>query len=186
MLEHLYKHWWAFALRGVVAILFGLCALMIPGISLVYMVALFAVYALSDGVFNLFTSFGGRGIQWGHLLGGILGIAAGIAAFVYPGMTTIILLYIIALWAIFTGAMAIVAGIKLRNILHHEWIMILMGVVAVLFGGLILMNPEAGALAVSAYIAVYALFSGVSLLILGLKLRSHRHDLPTPPLPRPI
>ncbi len=185
LLDYMSRHWWAFALRGVVAILFGLCALMVPGISLVFLVALFAAYALLDGVFNFSTAFHG-GIQWGHLCAGILGIGAGVVAFAWPGMTTVALLYVIGFWAIFTGATAIVAGIKLRKILRHEWIMILMGVVAVLFGGLILTNPAAGALAVSAYIAVYALFSGVSLLILGLKLRSHRHDTPATPLPRPI
>jgi len=187
MLDALSKHWWAFALRGVVAILFGLFALMIPGLSLVYLVAMFAIYALLDGVFNIISAFRTGGFQWTHLLAGALSVAAGLLAFMWPGITAVALLYVIAFWAMFTGALAIAGGVWLRKVMEHEWVLILMGVVSILFGGMILMNPAVGALAVSAYIAVYALFSGVSLITLSLRLRSYyHHHTPGTPMPRPI
>src|SRR3954463_12198609 len=101
MLDQLIRHWWVLALRGVLAILFGLIAFVWPGITLIALVLLFGAYALLDGLFALFAAAGaaGRHERWGALLlEGVAGIAAGVVTFIWPGMTALALAYVIAFW----------------------------------------------------------------------------------------
>jgi len=175
MLHTLARNWWALALRGVVAVLFGLLTFILPGITLVTLVLLFGAYALVDGIFNLIGFFRVASHQWALLIEGVVGIIAGIVAFALPAITAIVLLYVIAFWAIFTGVFEIIAGIRLRKAIANEWILLLVGVLSLLFGLLILFAPGAGALAIVLWIGAYALVFGVFLLALAFRLRGHRH-----------
>ena len=109
MLIPLANNWGLLLLRGVLSIAFGLMALFVPAITLAALILLFGAYAFADGVLAVITAIGGRGRRgfWSLLLGGIAGIAAGVVTFLYPGLTAITLLLIVAWWAIFSGAMAI-------------------------------------------------------------------------------
>ena len=109
MLHTLARNWWALALRGLVAVLFGLLTFLLPGITLVTLVLLFGAYALVDGVFNVIAFFRVASHHWAFLIEGVIGIIAGILTFVWPAITAIALLYLIAFWAIFTGVLEIVA-----------------------------------------------------------------------------
>ncbi len=113
MLNLLSRNWWLVALRGVIAILFGLLTLLFPTIALGSLVLLFGAYAVIDGVTTVWTAFQHRTEQgwWIHLLEGVVSVIAGIVAFVYPVMTAVILLYVIAFWAIMTGIFEIWAAI---------------------------------------------------------------------------
>jgi len=116
MLDTLARNWWALALRGVAAVLFGLLTFFLPGITLVTLVLLFGAYALVDGLFNLLAFFRVASHHWALLVEGVIGIIAGIVTFTWPTITAIALLYLIAFWAIFTGVFEIVAGIRLRKV----------------------------------------------------------------------
>jgi uncharacterized membrane protein HdeD (DUF308 family) len=180
MLDTLARNWWALALRGVAAVLFGLLTFFLPGITLVTLVVLFGTYALVDGLFNLLAFFRVASHHWALLIEGVIGIIAGVLTFTWPTITAIALLYLIAFWAIFTGVFEIVAGIRLRQVIANEWLLLLMGVLSALFGFLILFAPGAGALAIVLSIGVYALMFGIVLLALAFRLRGHRRQATVP------
>jgi uncharacterized membrane protein HdeD (DUF308 family) len=168
------RNWWAIALRGLAAVLFGLLSVFIPGVTLVTLVLLFGAYALVDGVFNVIAAFRSASHHWALLIEGLIGILAGIVTFAWPAMTAIALLYLIAFWAILTGIFEIAAGIRLRNVIANEWALILMGALSLLFGTFILFAPGAGALAIVLWIGVYALIFGIFVLVLAFRLRGLR------------
>jgi len=177
MLHSLARNWWALALRGLVAVLFGLLTLFLPGITLVTLVLLFGAYALVDGIFNVIAFFRVASHHWALLIEGLLGIIAGILTFSWPAITAIVLLYVIAFWAIFTGVFEVIAGIRLRKVITNEWLLLLVGVLSFLFGVLILFALGVGALAIVLWIGAYAFIFGVFLLALAFRLRGHHQRL---------
>jgi uncharacterized membrane protein HdeD (DUF308 family) len=165
------RHWWAFAVRGLAAILFGILAFAWPGITLAVLVLLWGAYALVDGVLALISAFRTRhDHRWGLLLEGIVGIGAGLVTFVYPGLTALVLLYIIAAWALITGVLELVTAFRLRRAIRDEWWLVLGGIASIVFGVVLLAAPGAGALALIWLIAAYAIVFGVLLLALALRL----------------
>jgi uncharacterized membrane protein HdeD (DUF308 family) len=172
-------NWWAFVVRGLVAILFGLLTFLMPRMALLTLVYLFGFYAIIDGVFSIVAAFRRIGATapgyttpwWTLMLEGIVSLIAGGAAMVVPGLTAIALLYIIAAWAVVHGALEIAAAIRLRRQITGEWVLALTGVLSIAFGILVLLRPGAGALALILWIGAYAVLFGVLLVALGLKLR---------------
>ncbi|MFV3413193.1 HdeD family acid-resistance protein [Pseudomonas nitroreducens] len=168
------RHWKWIALRGVAAVLFGILAMVWPGIVLTVMVLFFGAYAFVDGLFTLIAAAqmreSGRPL-WPLVLVGLLGIAAGLVAVLWPQLTALGLLMLIAGWALVMGVLQIIAAIRLRKALQNEWWLGLSGAVSVLFGVLMIGNPGAGALAVAWVIGAYSVFFGVLLILLALRLR---------------
>ena len=176
MVQVLARNWWALALRGVFAIIFGLIALINPGLTLLALVFLFGAYSLIDGVFGVAAAVRAAEAhnRWGWLLvEGIAGIVAGIIAFVVPGITAIVLLYLIAAWALVTGVFELIAGFRLRGHLANEWLLLLGGAASIILGVLLIVRPGAGALALLWLIGFYAILFGVLMLILAFRLRGH-------------
>jgi uncharacterized membrane protein HdeD (DUF308 family) len=176
MLTHLSRNWWALVLRGVVAILFGLAAIVWPGLTLEVLILVFAAYMLVDGVFALigaFTNHTGHTSWWVLLLEGLLGIATGIVTFLFPGLATIALIYIIAFWAMATGILEVIAAIRLRKEIRGELLLAISGIVSFGLGLLLVLFPAAGVLTVIWFIAIYAALFGGMLIGLGLRLRKH-------------
>jgi uncharacterized membrane protein HdeD (DUF308 family) len=174
MLETLKGGWWLLVLRGVCALLFGILAFVWPGITLVSLVLLFGAYALINGLFT--ASMGLRAASGtpgkGTLIFlGLLGIAAGVLTFFYPGITALTLLVLIAWWAILTGIVEIAVAIKLRKEMTNEWFLILSGTLSVVFGILLIARPGAGALSVVWIIGAYAVVFGIFLLMLAAKIK---------------
>ena len=167
-------HWWAVVIRGIIAILFGILALAWPGVTLGILLMLFGIFAFADGIAAIIAAIGtaeGRKRWFLLLLVGLVGIAAGIVTFSYPGMTTLSLLYIIAIWAIVVGVLHIVAAIAAPGEITPRWLWGLSGIFSVLFGILLFAQPLAGILAVVWLIGFYALIFGFTEIILGLHLR---------------
>src|ERR671910_2665106 len=168
-------HWWALALRGAIAIVFGLAALLRPGIALEALILLFGAYALVDGVFAIVGIFGGtRGgtPRWLLLIEGIAGILAGLIAFVLPGLTAVVLLYLIAAWAVVTGIFEIATAIRLRQEIRGEWALIIGGALSVLFGVILaVVSPFAAILSLTWLIGVYAVAFGILMLITAFQVR---------------
>ena len=166
------RHWWLVAVRGLAAIIFGVLAFIWPGITLAVLVLFFGAYAIVDGGVAIVVAVRtGGNLRWAALLEGIVGIIAGIVAFVYPGLTALALLFVIAAWAILTGALEVVAAIRMRNVIENEWTLIIAGVLSVLFGVVLLQQPGAGALAIVWLIGLYAVLFGIALLALSWRLR---------------
>lgn len=168
------QHWKWIALRGVAAVIFGLVAIAWPAIALAVLVLVWGAYAFVDGVFTLLAAArmreSGRPI-WPLVLVGLLGVIAGLVAFFWPALTALGLLMLIAAWALVTGVLQIIAAIRLRKALANEWWLGLSGALSVLFGVLMIANPGAGAVAVAWVIGAYAVFFGVMLVLLALRLR---------------
>lgn len=173
-LDSLTRNWWAIVLRGIAGILFGLITFFAPGISLAALVLLFGAYAFADGVLAIVTAVRRRGADrwWLLLLEGLAGIAAGIVTLLWPGITAIALLYIIAAWALVTGAFEIAAAIRLRKVITGEWLLALSGVLSIALGVLLVLWPGPGALALVIWIGAYSLVFGVLLVALGIRLRA--------------
>jgi uncharacterized membrane protein HdeD (DUF308 family) len=174
MLHLLARRWWALALRGLFAVLFGLLTFFVPGITLISLVLLFGFYVILDGVFDIVSAIRAPGHYWPLLVEGIVGLIAGVLTILWPRITAMVLLYLIAFWAIVTGVLEIVAGIRLREVIANELLLILMGVISVLFGIFIIIFPGAGALAIVIWIGAYALVFGIILIALAFRLRSFR------------
>lgn len=177
-MDVLARNWWALALRGLAAMLFGLVTLVAPHLTLAVLIALFGAYALLDGVFGIVVAVRAaeRQARWGALLGeGLWGIA--IATVLWPGETAVLLVYLIALWAIVTGIAEILAAIRLRREIANEWLLGLAGVASVVFGVLLVAVPGAGALTVEGLIGGYALAFGVLLLGLALHVRGRQRGV---------
>jgi uncharacterized membrane protein HdeD (DUF308 family) len=176
MVDVLARNWWAILIRGIAAILFGLCAFFIPGAALWALIILFGAYCLVDGVFAIVASV--RAAQaherWGQLLfTGVVGILAAAVTWFYPGLTALALLYVIAAWAIVTGVLEIIAAIRLRREMTGEFWWILAGLLSIVFGLFLVWQPGAGALAVIWVIGIYAIVFGAFLLGLAFRLRTH-------------
>jgi uncharacterized membrane protein HdeD (DUF308 family) len=178
ILERLAQHWWVFVLRGIFAILFGIGAFVMPGITLAALVLLYGAYALVDGVVAAVAAITrrrpGEGFPWPVLLIGLAGIVAGIVALAYPGLTALVLVYLIAAWHVLRGAFEIIVAIQLRKELEGEGWLIAGGALSVLFGLFLYARPGAGALALLWVIGVFALVFGVIAVILGFQLKRRK------------
>jgi uncharacterized membrane protein HdeD (DUF308 family) len=176
LLRSLAANWWLILLRGIAAVIFGVLAFMWPGITVLSLTFLWGAYALVDGVAALWAAItgGGAGSRGWLLIVGVLGILAGLVAFVWPVGTAGVLLLFIAAWAIAIGIMQIWGAIRLRKEIEGEWLLILSGVVSILFGLVLVAQPLAGALAVAWMIATFAIVFGIGHILLAFRLRGHR------------
>jgi uncharacterized membrane protein HdeD (DUF308 family) len=175
LLEQLEKNWGWIALRGAAALIFGVLAFAWPVKALVVLVLFFGAYALVEGIFALIAAFRVRDRgrpMWTFVVIGVLGIAAGIVTFLWPGITALALLTLIAVWAFFMGIFQIVAAVRLRKEIAHEWLLGLSGVLSVVFGAVMLARPVEGLIAVVWIVAAYSLAFGILLLVLAFRLKN--------------
>jgi len=164
-----------FLVRGIIAIVFGVLALVLsPGITLTFLVYLFGAYAVIGGIAAVATALRyTKEDGWALLLvEGILGILAGVVAFVWPGITAFAFLFLIAAWAIVTGIMQIVAAFTLPLGTGREWLLGLAGFFSILFGVLIAIRPVAGLVTVVWLIGIYAMVFGILFIVRYFQARS--------------
>jgi uncharacterized membrane protein HdeD (DUF308 family) len=179
-LSALVARWWIWVVRGIAALLFGVLAFAAPASSLVTLVTLWGAYALVDGVFALGVAAqrGRAGLPWGWMVfEGLVGIVAGVTTFVWPAITAIVLLAVIAVRSVLAGIAQIAAAIALRREITDEWLLGASGVMSIAFGLLLLARPAVGALAVVWIIGGYAMVFGALLIAFGLRLNGWRRSL---------
>jgi uncharacterized membrane protein HdeD (DUF308 family) len=182
--------WRMVAARGVLAIAFGVVALVWPGLTVTVLVLLFGAFVLIDGLASLALAVSfpveARHRRKALLLEGVAGVLVGAVTFAWPGITGLALLWIIALWAIVTGIFEIAAAMRLRRALRNDWVLGLVGVLSVLFGIFLLITPGEGALVITWVIGWYAVLFGVLLLLFAWRVkergvaRSRPRDEPEP------
>jgi uncharacterized membrane protein HdeD (DUF308 family) len=175
MNELLMRSWWMFAVRGGLAVLFGVLALLWPGMTLIVLVALFAAYALLGGGAMVIGALRNRKSDdkwWILLLLGIVSLAAGVWAVMLPELTLLVLVLVMGINALVTGVLEIALAIRLRKTIEREWMLVLAGAVSIAFGVLVLLFPAAGAFAMVWMVSFYAMLTGVLLLALAFRLRT--------------
>ena len=176
------QNWWAIALRGVFAIIFGIIALLMPGATMLALVLLFAAYLLVDGIFAIIAAVRAarRQERWGWLIfEGLVDLVTGGIAAVWPLITIVAFALLMGAWAIVTGALLLGASYRL-NIPHGRWLMALAGAISVIWGVLLIIWPLIGALVLTWWMAAYALIFGVAMLVLAFRLRSRRPAVAPP------
>jgi uncharacterized membrane protein HdeD (DUF308 family) len=181
LLGALAQNWWLLALRGVVAIAFGVLAFIWPGITLLTLTLLWGAYTLSDGVFALWAAIAGKGGEmaprWWLGVVGVASILAGLVAFLWPGMTALVLLLFIASWAIIIGVLQVWGAIRLRKEIEGEWLLALNGILSIAFGVILMVQPGVGALAVVWLIGWYAILAGGLAIALAFRLKQHKQHV---------
>jgi uncharacterized membrane protein HdeD (DUF308 family) len=175
MNQLLSKSWWMLAWRGAAALLFGILALIWPGMTLLVLVSLFAAFSLLSGAGAIVSALRHRSYSgWWLLLLlllGLVSVAAGIIAVVNPAVTLFVLVLLMAANALITGVIDIVMAIRLRKKIEREWLLALTGAVSIVFGVLVFIFPPAGALALAFMVSMYATLIGILLLALALQAR---------------
>ena len=175
MNNSLVQNWWALALRGAAAVIFGLIAFAMPGLTLTVLVLFFAAYLLVDGIFALVAGLRAaeRHERWGALaLEGVLDLVAGALVVMWPGLTLVVFIYMAAFWALVSGIALLVAALRLHH-QHGEWMMILAGLLSIAWGIVVAFSPIAGILVWAWWIGAYALIFGIAMLTLAFRLRRH-------------
>ena len=162
------------ALRGVVALIFGVLMMVNARITLGLLVLVFSAYALANGVFTIAAAVVNRGEpHWAaQLLGGMVSVVIALLIVLLPRVTAVILLMLTGGWSIFIGVADIVTAIQLRKAVTGEWLLALAGVLSVLFGAFLMAAPRAVAPAVGYWIGAYATILGVVLIAAAVRLRS--------------
>jgi uncharacterized membrane protein HdeD (DUF308 family) len=174
------RNWWAVALRGVFAILFGIIAFVFPGATILSLLLLFAAYMLVDGVFAIVAAVRAAraGERWGLLvLEGIADIATGVIVFLWPGISLLAFVLLMAAWAIVSGVLMAAAAFRLPKD-YGRWWLVIGGIASVIFGVLLAIAPLIGAVVLTWWLGAYALVFGVTLLVLAFRLRSRREEAP--------
>lgn len=170
--------WWAIALRALAAILLGIIAIFLPGPTLAAIVIVFGIYAITDGILAIIAAFRGfrRKERWGPMLAeGLVGLIAGALAIFMPGIGALALTYLVAGWALVTGALEIAAAIRLRKAIKGEWLLLIAGLLSIVLAVLVALFPGAGALLLVWWLGAYAFAYGVVSLVLAFRMRTWTH-----------
>ena len=163
--------WWDMLLLSVVAIIFGLLLFFMPGLSIAVFVVLFGFYAFAVGLLMLLQTVTVKdGKWWVRLLGSVVAFAAGAAVFLWPGISALSLLYVIAFYFIFIGVLQAISAIELRKVISGEWLYIISGILSIIVGVLLIMRPQTGAIALAQTIGIFAIVYGVLIGILAFSL----------------
>ncbi len=180
MAEFLGKTWWIAVLRGLIAILFGIYALVIPEGAGSVLVLIFGMFLLVDGLLNLIGSilYYRTAVDWWvYLVIGMLEIGVVIIFFVRPEITGTVLAILVGLWALFKGLIELMAGIALRDEVQGEWILILAGILTIVFGVFALMLPFTESVAAIWMLGLYALLNGTLWVVIGFEAKSLASEL---------
>lgn len=171
--------WGIWIIRGIASIGFGLLTLVLPAASIAALVFTFGVYAVIDGFVMIALAFDARPGRWMYILRGLLGIAAGVVTFAAPGLTAVSLYLLVGIWAITVGTLEVVAAIVARKELPHPGAVALAGVLALVFGAILLVQPAIGVVALLGFVAGYAILYGITMIGIGMDIHRLVRSQPT-------
>jgi uncharacterized membrane protein HdeD (DUF308 family) len=172
------QNWWAFAIRGVLGIIFGLIAIFQPGVTMLSLVLVFSAYAFVDGTFAIIASVRAawRHERWGFLvLEGIVNIIAAALAFLWPAITVVSFVFLVGTWAIVSGGLMLSAAMRLSGD-HGRWWLVLGGLASVIYGALLIFAPFVGAVVLTWWLGAYAIVFGFALMAVAIKLYQRQHN----------
>ncbi|MBW1896961.1 MAG: DUF308 domain-containing protein [Deltaproteobacteria bacterium] len=184
MISVISKYWWAFALRGLLAILLGLVALIVPGWELYVFARVLCIYAVLDGLLAVIPSLSevAEKTWWTLMVEGLIGLVVGVLTFLGPGgigsalwpdVSSMVSLFVISSWAIVKGILEIIPGMRLPREFAGKWVLCIAGAVSVLFGGsALILRPSTGIVGAAWLLGIYAIAFGVLMILFGLKGRS--------------
>jgi uncharacterized membrane protein HdeD (DUF308 family) len=165
--------WWLMVLRGICGILFGVIAILAPGVTILSLIVVFAVYMLADAAFGLISAVmaGQRGERWGLLVvESLFNVLVGVVMLLFPTITILAFMLLIGAWAIVTGALMIGASMNHRR--DGKWPLVIGGLASVVLGIVLAAGPLIGAVVLTWWLGIYALIFGGALVAFGLRLRS--------------
>jgi len=174
MLRALASVWWVFLIRGIVGVALGVMIWLQPAASVAVLVLFFGAWMLVDGIFTSIGSIVRRheNPEWGWMLvSGILSLVIGLLTLRAPGVTVVVLVLFVAMWAMMLGISQIALGWRIRKEVSNEWMLYLSGAVALLFGFMVMWNPAAGAVSVLWMIAFFSMLFGISMIVLSFRLK---------------
>ncbi|HRE10978.1 MAG: DUF308 domain-containing protein [Ignavibacteria bacterium] len=175
MLETLQKNWWLIAVRGVLAILFGVLALASPYIVIFSLITFFAFFAILSGFFILTLAFLGETDNRGlRIIEGLIFLGAGIVVLLNPVSALGGIMIFIAAWAILSGIIHIIGAVKMRKVITNEWLLILNGVVSIIFGILLAGNLIQGAGVMLMVFGAFAILSGIFSIMLAFRIKTYK------------
>jgi uncharacterized membrane protein HdeD (DUF308 family) len=173
MISVLEQNWWAFAVRGIIAILFGLAAFALPGTTILSLVFLFAGYAGTGGVLAIIGAihYARTDESWGLLaLEGLVSLLAAIVAVATPGLTVTLFLVLLASWAVLSGVLMLMAALNVDTA-HGGWWLVLGGMAATLYGATLIAAPTAAMLVLIWALGAYSVAFGIALIFFAFRLR---------------
>src|ERR1700710_267779 len=171
-------NWWAVALRGLFAILFGMIAFTMPGAAMLALALIFGAYSIADGICNIVLAVRGarKHERWGLLLvNGLLGILIGAIAAVWPGITVLAFVFMVGAWALLSGGLMFGAALGMK-ISHGRWWLVFGAIISIIYGLLLFASPLIGAVVLTWWVGAHALVFGVTLIILSFRLRRRRGE----------
>jgi uncharacterized membrane protein HdeD (DUF308 family) len=179
LLQRVLDHWWLVVLRGALAVIFGVLAIMWPVHTLAALIILFGAYSLVDGVFAFFSAlrFGVHSERWWPLIfEAVIGIAAGVLVLGWPSLAALSFAIVFAAWALVTGVFEIIAALRLHRLDGRFWWLILAAVLSLAVGVYFVVWPGAGLIAFVWVIGIYALLFGIAMLIMGFRMNAARRS----------
>lgn len=176
------RKWWTWILRGVLAVLAGVVALIWPNISIQAILILLGIYLIADGLLTAAVSILHRrqaANWWFFLAEGVMGLVIGFFALVFPHIMAVAVVYLVAFWALVTGILEILAAVQLRRQMAGEWLLLLAGILSLIIGIVFIVLPHAGIVLIVWLLAFYLILFGVLMTVLGIRMRSYRKNVYT-------
>ncbi|MCX5042921.1 DUF308 domain-containing protein [Aldersonia sp. NBC_00410] len=171
--------WWILVVRGVLGIIFGVIALVWPDITVWAIVVVFGLYAIIDGIVALVHVLrGDRAGEWGwSLLLGIVAVGAGVVCLVWPDITVLAMVYVVAFYALLFGIIGLAAAIATRKSPGPAWFLqVAASILAIIFGIVLLVHPDFSVKIFVYLLGAWAVFFGILLIAAGFQLRSALED----------
>lgn len=180
MIDAISSKWWLFLLRGLAAIIVAIVAFVQPGAALLALTLVLGAYALIGGILALTAAFTGAGGDrwWALFLEGVIGVVVATLIWSWPIASALGFVYFVAAWFIASGIFQVAAGVRLRDFIDNEWLLIVSGIISIAFGVLVFRSPIQGAVATAFLFGWYFLLFGIMQAALAFKLRSLRGGVP--------
>jgi uncharacterized membrane protein HdeD (DUF308 family) len=169
-----HAYWWLILLRGVVALLFGILALISVQFVLLFLVYLFGAYVLLDGIMAIIVSLQERRSAsgwWVVFLLGIVGVIVGLLCFIHPGNVALLIFYLVAIWLIISGLFGIISAFALRAA-GAEWLLVVVGVISIIVGIVFFIHPTSSILSIVWLLGIFALVYGIVQIVRAIQLRA--------------